>query len=562
MSSHKILKIFPPDINLQNTLSKELGVSKIVAQLLVNRGIKSCQEADQFLNAKLKNLLSPFSFKDMQRAVDIIKKAIKNKERVMVFGDYDVDGITSLAVVKDVLMKMGADVVARLPHRIKEGYGLSKDILREAKTKNVKVLVTVDCGISGHKEIASLRENNIEVIITDHHEPSGAELPNASAIINPKVKESGYLFRDLAGVGVAYKFAQGLAHSMLLEELDLVTLGTIADVVPLKGENRIIVKEGLTKFSKTKRPGIKALMESSRLNSRKFSATSISYILGPRINASGRMGDAEISLNLLMSKSDAEAKELAGVIESHNRARQKIEGKIMQEAADLIDREVNFKDHKVIVVAKEDWHHGVLGIVASKLADRFYRPTIVISLDGEVCKGSGRSIKNFHLFHALRDCKDLLSSFGGHAHAAGLLIDKKSIEEFRRSINSLAHEKLTLEDLIPSLEIDMELALKDLNENVVAELETLEPFGAENPQPLFYTRGLKRKGEPLTLARDTLKFWVTDGSISQQVIAFGMAGLKDSLIAAKTIDLVYSPKIDAWNDSSSIILEAQEIFFR
>ncbi len=562
MQSNKIIKVFPPDVNLQNTLSRELGISKIISQLLINRGIKSPAQADQFLNAKLKHLLSPFSFKDMQKAVDIIKKAIKNKERVMIFGDYDVDGITALAVVKDVLTKMGADVVARLPHRIKEGYGLSKDILREAKAKGIKVLVTVDCGISGYEEIAALRANNIEVIITDHHEPSGIQLPSASAIINPKVKDSGYGFRDLAGVGVAYKFAQSLAHSMLLEELDLVTLGTIADVVPLKGENRIIVKEGLTKFSKTKRPGIKALMESARLNSRKFSATSISYILGPRINASGRMDDAEVSLNLLMSQSDSEAQELAKVIESHNRSRQKIEGKIMQEAEDLIDREVNFKDHKVIVVAKEDWHHGVLGIVASKLADRFYRPTIVISLDGELCKGSGRSIKNFHLFHALRDCKELLNSFGGHAHAAGLLIDKKSIAEFRRSINSLAHEKLTLEDLIPSLEIDMEVALKDLNEDTVAELESLEPFGAENPEPLFYTRGLKIKGEALTLARDTLKFWVTDGKMSQQVIAFGMAGLRNSLMAAKTVDLVYSPKIDTWNDSRSIILEAREIFFR
>lgn len=562
MSSHKIIKVFPPDLNLQNTLSRELGISKIISQLLINRGIKSCAQADQFLNAKLKHLLSPFSFKDMQRAVEIIKKAIKNKERVMVFGDYDVDGITALAVIKDVLVKMGVDVVHRLPHRIKEGYGLSKDILREAKLKGIKVLVTVDCGISSYQEIAALRESNIEVIITDHHEPSGAQLPNASAIINPKVKDSGYEFRDLAGVGVAYKFAQGLARSMLLEQLDLVTLGTIADVVPLKGENRIIVKEGLTKFPKTKRPGIKALMESARLNSRKFSATSISYILGPRINASGRMDDAEVSLNLLMSQSDIEAQGLAKIIESHNRSRQKIEGKIMQEAQDMIDREVNFKDHKVIVVAKEDWHHGVLGIVASKLADRFYRPTIVISLDGELCKGSGRSIKNFHLFHALRDCKNLLNSFGGHAHAAGLLIDKKSIAEFRRNINSLAQEKLTLEDLIPSLEIDMELALKDLNEDVVAELESLEPFGAENPEPLFYTCGLKIKGEALILARDTLKFWVTDGKASQQVIAFGMAGLRDSLMAAKTVDLVYSPRIDTWNDSCSIILEAREIFFR
>lgn len=562
MHSHKILNIVSPNTLLSNNLHKELGVSKILAQLLINRGIRSCREAEEFLDVKLSRLLDPYSFSDMHKAVGIINKAKQNSERVMVFGDYDVDGLTALTLVKEALQKKGLSVTHYLPHRIKEGYGLTKDILHITKQNDIKVLVTVDCGISNHKEIEGLRKHGIEVIITDHHEPASSVLPAASCIINPKVSGCGYNFRDLAGVGVAYKFCQAVSAEKLLEDLDLVSLGTIADSVPLIGENRIIAKEGLSRLSQTKRAGLKVLIENAGIQNKKFNSTFVSFILAPRINASGRMDSAEISLNLLMSKTQDEAQGFAKIIEVFNRQRQKVENKILEEAEAIINREVNFKEHKVIVIAKEDWHKGVLGIVASKLADRFYRPAIVISIDEDLCKGSARSIKNFHLFDALKDCKELLNAFGGHSHAAGLVITKNNIDEFKQLINRLAHERLSLEDLLPSLDIDMEIKLCELNEKTVSELERMEPFGKGNPEPLFYSGNLKLKGQPQVLARETLKFWVTDGDTTYQAIGFGMSAMKDNFNHADCFDLVFTVRIDSWSGQDSILLEAKEIFFK
>jgi len=562
MRSHKILRIAPSHTPLQNNLSKELGISKILAQVLVNRGIDTSAEADKFLNPKLEHLLDPYLFSDMLPAVNLIKKAYRNKERVMVFGDYDVDGITALALLKGTLSKMGLDVAHYLPHRTKEGYGLNKNIPCIARQKKIKTLITVDCGTSDHEEIKELRRQNIDVIITDHHEAAGGVLPCASSIINPKLKNSGYTYRELSGAGVAYKLCQALTGELLVEDLDLVSLGTIADVVPLTGENRVIAKEGLIRLSQTKRPGLRALIENAGIQDKKFSSTFVSFILGPRINASGRMDTAETSLNLLMSQSRQEADRLAKVVEAHNRQRQKIENKILEEAEDLINKEINFKEHKIIVIAKEGWHEGVLGIVASKLADRFYRPAIVVSLNEDLCRGSGRSIKGFHLFQALLECKEFLNAFGGHSHAVGLVIARDSIEDFKRSINRLARDKLSLEDLLPSLDIDMELNLSDLGEEVISELELLEPFGAANPEPLFYTRNLKLRGEPQILSRETLKFWVSDGNITCQAIGFGLGSFKESLKNADYFDLVYSPRIDNWRGEAGVILEARDIFFR
>jgi single-stranded-DNA-specific exonuclease len=562
MHTHKILKIASPEVTITDKLSKELGISKILAHILVNRGLNSIDEAEKFLNANPKHLLDPHSFSDMPKALGLIKKVHKNKERVLIFGDYDVDGITALALLKATLQKAGLNVMHYLPHRIKEGYGLNKNILQIVRQNNVKLLITVDCGISNYHEIEQLKRHNIETIVTDHHEPQGDRLPPASSILNPKIKSCGYKYRDLAGVGVAYKLCQAVSNSMLLEDLDLVSLGTIADSVPLTGENRVIAKVGLLRLSNTKRIGLQSLIESAGIGNRKFTSTIVSFIIGPRINASGRMDTAEASLNLLMTDSREEADNLVRVIEGHNRARQKVENKILEEAEDLINREINFKEHKIIVIAKEDWHQGVLGIVASKLADRFYRPAIVISLTEDLCKGSARSIKNFHLFDALLDCKEYLNAFGGHAHAAGLVITKDSIKDFKHNINRLASERLSLEDLLPSLDIDAELSLADLNEEVILELEKLEPFGTGNPEPLFYTRNLKRKSEPQVLSRETLKFWITDGDITYQAIGFGMSHLKNSLLNASSFDLVYTPRMDDWAGDSSVILEVKDIFFR
>lgn len=560
--SSRILNIPHNDRLLQQKISQSLGISKVLSQLLINRKIHSVKEAENFLRNKLSSLLDPYSFGDMERSVSLIRRSIRDKHKIMIFGDYDVDGVTAVAVLKSALLKAGADVSHYIPHRIKEGYGLSKDVVGLAKEKKSKLVITVDCGTNSHEEIAQLRRNNIDVIITDHHEPIGGKNHSASAIINPKIKQSGYAFRDLAGVGVAYKLAQALSGQDLFEDLDLVTLGTVADVVPLLGENRVIVKEGLRKFTATKKIGLKALMQKSGIANKKFSPYFISYILGPRINASGRMDTADVALDLIMSSTHEEAAELSEKIELYNRQRQKIESKILDEAQSIIEQEVDFKEHRVIVIAKQDWHHGVLGIVASKLSDRFYRPTVLISLGDKMCKGSARSIKNFHLFNALISCKDLLHNFGGHSHAAGLVIEKRNINDFKKAINSFAKDNMRLEDFMPSIDIDMQVDFSQINMQLARELELLEPYGASNPEPLFHTSKVKLRGEPLTLARETLKFRVTDGQYSYQAIAFGMSSFKDSLMKCEHFDIIYTPRIDDWSGEENLLLEVKDIILR
>jgi single-stranded-DNA-specific exonuclease len=550
MHANRILNIASANPHLQDTFSKELGISKILAQILLNRGIKNTKEAEKFLNVKLDHLLDPYSLPNMHKAVGRIRHAAQNKERVMIFSDYDVDGIT------------GLDTIHYLPHRINDGYGLNRNIVNIARQNKISLLITADCATNDHEEIRELRRHKIDVIVTDHHEPLNSDMPLAHSIVNPKLKESTYKYKDLAGVGVAYKLCQAISGEMLFKDLDLVCLGTIADVVPLIGENRIIAKSGLSRISETERLGLKALIEISGIKNKKITSTFVSYILGPRLNASGRMDTAATALNLLLSQIESEARNLAKIIEAHNRQRQKIESEILQEAEALIDKEINFKEHKIIVLAKEGWHPGVLGIVASKLADKFYRPTIVISKVGQFCKGSGRSIKNFHLFKALSECRGLLKTFGGRSHAAGLVISRDSIEDFKHKINRLAAEKLFLEDLIPRIDIDMELSLSDLNESVVTELEALEPFGTGNPEPLFITRKLRLKGEPQGLGRNTLKFWASDGNITCEVIGYGIGDFKDSLVNADYFDLVYIPRIDNWHGERTLLLEVDDIFFR
>lgn len=563
MTSQKILNIPAPDLPLQKKISYELGISPIVAQLLINRGIKTCAAAEDFLDVKLTGLGDPFSFPDMPLAVNFIRKSLKNKEKIMVFGDYDVDGVTSVALMESTVAKLGAKVCHYIPHRINEGYGLSKDILKICLAQEVKLLVTADCGTNNSAQIKQLRENKIEVIVTDHHEPSSANSRDyASAMINPKQENSNYKFRDLAGVGVVYKLCQALTGEFLQNDLDLVSLGTIADSVPLVGENRVIARLGLNEIAATKRLGLRTLIETSGIKDKAITPEAVGFILGPRINASGRLDTAEIALELLITDNPQEALRLAKLMEGYNRQRQKIESAIMEEAQDLITREVNFKHHQVMVVAKEGWHLGVLGIVASKLADRFYRPAILISIKDGLCRGSGRSIESFHLFNGLLECESLLDNFGGHSHAIGMVIPQENIEEFRRRINDFARQTLSVQDLIPCVNADMELNLKDLNQGFIRDLARLEPFGQGNPEPLFFSRGLKLKGAPRLYSRDTLKFWVTDGEFTYSAIGFRMGGLLDSLVNAREFDLVYRLKIDSWNGQETLLLGIEEMFLR
>ncbi|MCU0650892.1 MAG: single-stranded-DNA-specific exonuclease RecJ [Candidatus Omnitrophica bacterium] len=560
MNAHKVLNTPAGPAQHRKSLAKELDISEVLAAVLINRGIKTAQEADRFLHVKLSHLHDPFAFNAMPAAVKLIKDAIKNKHRILLHGDYDVDGITALSVLKNTLAGMGALVDHHIPHRLKEGYGLHKTIPGRAKEKDAKLFITADCGTNSDAQIAHLRALGIDVIITDHHEPADPKAPSsANAVINPKWPGSGYPYRDLAGVGVAYKLCQALTGSMLEKDLDLVSLGTIADSVPLTGENRVIAKEGLLRIASTQRVGLRTLIESSGIGNKSMRPDSVSFILGPRINASGRMDSAEVAFNLLSSVHAAQAKDLAGELERFNRSRQKVESSIIAEAIDLINSQINFREHKIIVVAKEGWHLGVLGIVASKLADRFNRPVILISINDDFCRGSGRSIGNFSLFDGLASCRDLLDNFGGHQHAIGMVIQRDNILEFKARMNKYAMHSLVLEDLLPSISVDMELGLKDINEKLLRELEDMAPYGEGNPKPLFITKSLRLKGRPRVLGRDTLKFWVTDGNITHQAIGFGMKNMLERLCGADSFDLVYNPRIDSWLGEDSTILEVEEI---
>jgi len=557
---YKIWQVANIDLDKQLILSKELGISKIFASILINRGLANASQAFKFLNPDLSDLIDPFKLKDMHKVVTRIKKACQNKEHIAIIADYDVDGLTSCAILKSILEKLKLEVSCYIPNRILEGYGLSIAALNHCLAKGAKLVFAVDCGITNHKEIDFLKSHNIDTIIIDHHQPKDNNLPAAFAIIDPKRSDCAYPYKELATVGLVHKLFEALSQEREIY-LDLVSLGTVADVVPLDGENRIFVKEGLKHISFPKRTGLKALLEASGLAGKTISTEYINFILGPRINAAGRVRTAHDSLQLLLTDSEEEANILAEKLNSDNRNRQAIEERILKEALAKIDKEINFKDHYVIVLSATGWHQGVLGIVAAKLVDRFYRPAIIISLEKDMGRGSARSIHSFHMFDALTQCSRYLEGFGGHKFAAGITINKNNIEQFKSQINAIAKNLLKPEDLMPVIEIDAEIQLSDLNQDLVAELEALSPFGKGNPEPIFCAKNLRLKGKPIIVGRNSLKFWVTDGRNFFQAIGFGMVNCMDLVSDAQSLDLCFTPRLDSWQGEESIVLELEDIRF-
>ncbi|MBM3251634.1 MAG: single-stranded-DNA-specific exonuclease RecJ [Candidatus Omnitrophica bacterium] len=557
----KIWKIQEPNPQLQLKLSKELQIHPLICQILINRGIDNQESLGKFLNGDISHLHDPFQLKDMEKAVGRIKQAIEIKEKVLIFGDYDVDGVTSCALLKLTLQKLGLAPEHYIPHRINEGYGINENAVKFAKQEKVKLFISVDCGTANHKEIDLLNKLKIDTIVIDHHKPQEGKLPKALAIVNPKRDDCNYPFKDLAAVGVVFKVAQALLKKDAFEDLDLVALGTIADVMDIVGENRIIAKEGLKRINETKKVGLKALIDAASLKNKNITPGFVSFILAPRINASGRMDSAEKSLELFLTNDIEKAKLLATDLNNHNRERQRIEEETLREALSIIERDINFKDHYVIVLSKAGWHQGVLGIVASKITDRFYRPTIIISLDKKICKGSARSIEKFHIFEALSGCAKFLETFGGHKYAAGLTIIKDNIKEFENAINRIAKDVLTINDLSPTLNVDALIALSSLDADLVLAIENLEPFGVGNPYPLLCSRNLKIRGKPSIVGRDTIKFWVTDGKLTAQAIGFGQANLYQLICESDSLDMVFSPSIDDWREPREMQLEVKDIKF-
>ena len=559
--------IIQPDLIQQEELSRVLDISPAIAQLLINRSLGDVEQARAFLRGGVSELYNPFLMEGMHEAVARIKKAIKNKEKILIHGDYDVDGITSVVLVISTLRNFGAEPDYYVPDRIREGYGLGEAGIKKAVEIGASLVITVDCGISSYEEVNVLNAHKIDVIITDHHEVPKA-LPPAYAVVNPHRHDCAYPDKNLSGVSIAFKLCEALCSVFNTKDvwrrLDLVSLGTVSDVAPLIGENRILVKEGLKQLQNgSSNKGLKALIEASGLKKRKPGSFEIGFILGPRINATGRIGSADTAVRLLLTENMDEAKFLAKRLNEANRERQKIESVTLKEALSKIERDVNFKEHKVIVLHKKDWHNGVIGIVASRISDRFYRPTILISVKDGVGRGSGRSIENFHLFEALIGCEDILKEYGGHKYACGLTILEKNLGQFKKTINEIASSVLTSDDLIPRFDIDVDMDLGLLDEGVVEEISGLQPFGEGNPCPVFCSRNLKLVYPPRILKGEHIKLHVTDKSGKTfEAIGFGLAKDSDielTLRKSSLFDLAYTVSFNSWQGLNTIQLKIKDI---
>jgi len=555
------------DLPHQRYLSENLPISPVISQLLINRGIDDLGKAKAFLNSDISELYNPFLMEGMHEAVSRLKKALNKKEKILIHGDYDVDGVTATALLFFTLKELGAEPVYYIPDRLVEGYGLGSSGVEEAVRIKADLVITVDCGISSHEEVDALNQSKIDVIITDHHQPP-AILPNAYAIINPLRKECPYPDKNLSGVSIAFKLCQALSlesgNSNFWKHLDLVAMGTVSDVARILGENRILVKEGLKLLRKQcSNKGIRALIEASGIRKKeKIGAFEIGFILGPRINAAGRIGSAGTAVELLLTDNDNTAKEFAEKLNEANQERQRIEKNTLKEAISKIEKDVNFKDHKVIVLHNEDWHTGVMGIVASRISDRFNRPAILISTKDGVGKGSGRSIENFHLFEALTNCEEFLKGYGGHQYACGLTILEENLPGFIKLINQLAASTMAPEDLVQSLPIDMEIELSLLDQKTVESISNLEPFGEGNPEPVFCSRNLRLIQPLRVLKGEHIKFQVSDGRKSLEAIGFGMAKDSDIELTLRNypmFDMAYTVSFNNWQGMDTIQLKIEDI---
>ncbi|MEA1965480.1 MAG: single-stranded-DNA-specific exonuclease RecJ, partial [Candidatus Aerophobetes bacterium] len=488
------------------SLSKKLNLSPILIQLLYNRNIPE-DRVEEFFHPSLKDLHNPFLMKGMRAATQRILEAISHQEKILIYGDYDVDGITATSLLLLFLREVGIPGYFYIPHRREEGYGLNNKAVEKIAGKGIDLVITCDCGISSVKEIEYAKTLGLEVIVTDHHQIKES-LPPSLAIINPHQPDCPYPFKELAGVGVAFKLVQALAHKILQKNiniqkyLDLVAMGTIADSVSLRDENRTVVKLGLQCLEKTSSIGLKALMNVANLSGEKVKENNVGFILAPRLNACGRLSLAKKGVKLLLSTSPEEAFNLAEALDKENRERQKMEERMCKEAEELL---LKRRKERVIILSKKGWHKGVIGLVASYIREKYFRPAIIFSLDNKVAKGSARSIPTFSIFDALKKCEDLLISFGGHKMAAGMRASVDNIEKLRKRINELAKGALSPEDLVPSYYIDACVRLDDLNEEFFDKLECFSPYGPGNPSPLLLARKVSILSPPQTIGREGLK---------------------------------------------------------
>lgn len=527
--------------------------------LLSKRGLQTDTEIEAFLFSGLSSLHDPFLMKNMREVKARVEKAVHAREKIMIHGDYDVDGITGVAVLVRMLEKLGGQCTTFLPERERDGYGVSEAAIHQAQGQGVGLIVTVDCGITAKREIEIARSYGMDVIVIDHHRLPADGLPDTHLILNPLQEDCPYPFKELSAAGLAFKLSQALTGDAAFEHLDLVALSTISDIAPLTGENRILVKKGLEMLSERKNTGLRALSEVAKIKSSQVNTGHVGFMLGPRLNAAGRMSCADTALRLLLTQEPREAESLAKILEAENKARQRSERETTREALCKVEQTVNFSRERVIVVDGPGWHRGVIGIVASRLVEKYERPAVVISVEKGVGRGSGRSIKSFHLFNALRSCETLLEEFGGHAQAAGLTVTEKNIPKLREKINAFAFEHLSPEELKRHVTVDMELGLKELTDSFLEELELLEPHGVGNPRPVFQSAGLELRSKPRRLYGETYEIVVTEGAMNCQA----QLNEKQMLLCEASrpearFEAAYSVKTKQWNGMKTLVLSVKE----
>ena len=553
-------EIYNSDEQKVKEICEKYNLNEVIGKIIVNRKVVNDDDVRIFITPTRDDFHDPFLFKDMDIAVNRIIKAIDNKENILIYGDYDADGITSTTVLKKYLQERGGLVNTYIPNRLDEGYGLNKEAIKKIKDMRTDLVITVDCGISGIDEVEYAKELGLEVIVTDHHEV-GDVLPNALAVIDAKRKDNTYPFNMLAGVGVVFKLIQAISIKLnlkaeeYLKYLDLVCVGTISDIVPLEGENRTIAKLGLMLIRVTKNLGLRELIKSSGY--KEIDSNTISFGVAPRINACGRMGHEDEALNLFLAETKEEAIKITKKLNDYNVLRQTTEKAIYEDAISKIEEE-NIENKNSIVVGGYNWHHGVIGIVSSKVTEKYYKPSILLCFEDDLAKGSGRSIQGFDLHDALTKCGDLLDKYGGHAMAVGLTLKKEHFEEFKARFEEVA-KKANIKEMIPTLYIDEEVKLKDINMDLVKSLSILEPFGEANKVPLFLIRNLKIDSIRALSEGRHLKLSLRDESMVINAIGFDIGSLAEEYKIGDKIDVVGTLEINSFNGFSSVQINIKDL---
>ena len=551
----------PADEAAAAVLADGLHITPLAASLLVNRGMKELEDARAFLSIKKQEFYDPYLMKDMNIAVDRIRKAIEAGEKIRIFGDYDADGVSSTTVMMETLMKLGANVDFYIPNRFTEGYGPNEAALRLAAEEGVRLMITVDTGISAVHEAEVAREIGMDYIVTDHHEP-GPVLPDALAIIHPKIEGSTYPFRDLAGVGVAFKLAHALLGELPEDLLEIAAIGTIADLVPLFDENRLIAARGIDMLRQTRRPGLTALMAKSGIEQPSLTEESIGFGLAPRINAVGRLGDAGPAVDLLMEPDRSVADDMVAEIDEINKERQAIVAEITEKAIKEVEENFPPETNKVLVIGGEGWNSGIIGIVASRLVDRFYRPAIVLSFDPEkgLAKGSARSIEGFDLFKNLSLCRELLPHFGGHPMAAGMTLKLDDVPELRSRLNALAAEQLTEEQWQPVTKLDTAASLEDISIQTIEEMNLLAPFGVGNPKPRIVIEDVPLAGiRKIGSNQNHLKVQLGTREKMLDGVGFGLGELADHISPEAVVSVIGELSVNEWNNMRKPQIFVQDI---